>query len=171
MGRRVAFETIKLIHAKVLCTIFDINYHPNIAHINMHGASVLVLYVGPYSYGELNYCDRLHILITFIYIITPLLTSTHKPVLARAPSSLFKVTRHHRPPDNQVYSWQTVQQYLLPEWNILLPLTPTPRKKEPHRQIERIGSPSLKAAGLAVGSKCILSCPIHANYVSNQWLL
>ena len=44
-------------------------------------------YVGPYSYGELNYCDRLHILITFIYIITPLLTSTHKPVLARAPSS------------------------------------------------------------------------------------
>ena len=45
-------------------------------------------YVGLYSYGELNYCDRLHILITFIYIITPLPTSTHKPVLARAPSSL-----------------------------------------------------------------------------------
>ncbi len=45
-------------------------------------------YVGPYSYGELNYCDRLHILITFIYIITPLLTSTHKPVLAQAPSSI-----------------------------------------------------------------------------------
>ena len=44
-------------------------------------------YVGTYSYDELNYCDRLHILITFIYIITPLLTSTHKPVLARAPSS------------------------------------------------------------------------------------
>ena len=43
VGRRVAFETIKLIHAKVLCTIFDINYHPNIAHINMQGASVLVL--------------------------------------------------------------------------------------------------------------------------------
>ena len=42
VGRRVAFETIKLIHAKVLCTIFDINYHPNIAHINMQGASVLV---------------------------------------------------------------------------------------------------------------------------------
>ena len=59
----------------------------------------------------------------------------------------------------------------VPEWNILLPLTPTPRKKEPQRQIERICSPSLKAAGLAVGSKCILSCPIHANYVSNQWLL
>ena len=91
VGRRVAFETIKLIHAKALCTIFDINDHPNIAHINMQGASVLlVLYVGPYSYGELNYCDRLHILITFIYIITPLLrpTSIHKPVLARAPSSM-----------------------------------------------------------------------------------
>ncbi len=42
-GRRVAFETIKLTHANVLCTIFDINYHPNIAHINMQGASVLVL--------------------------------------------------------------------------------------------------------------------------------
>ena len=43
VGRRVAFETSKLIHAKVLCTIFDINYHPNIAHINMQRASVLVL--------------------------------------------------------------------------------------------------------------------------------
>ena len=75
--------------------------------------------VGPYSYGELHYCDRLQILTTSIYIITPLLTfisllhcesnsitcmscsyvhvygnkviylstSTHKPVLARAPSS------------------------------------------------------------------------------------
>ena len=49
--------------------------------------SVFRVYVGPYSSGELNYCDRLHILITFIYIITPLLTSSHKPVLARAPSS------------------------------------------------------------------------------------
>ena len=39
----VAFETIKLIGAKVLCTIFDINYHPNIAHMNMQGAFVLVL--------------------------------------------------------------------------------------------------------------------------------
>ena len=39
------------------------------------------------DYGELNYCDRLHILITFIYIITPLHTSTYKPVLARTPSS------------------------------------------------------------------------------------
>ena len=39
-----------------------------------------------YSYGKFN-CDRLHIVITFIYISTPLLTSTHKPVLARAPSS------------------------------------------------------------------------------------
>ena len=46
----------------------------------------LYLSVLTYSYGELN-CDRLHILITFIYIITPLLTSTHKPVLARDPSS------------------------------------------------------------------------------------
>ena len=43
VGRRVAFGTIKLIHAKVLCTIFDINYHPNIAHINIQGASILVL--------------------------------------------------------------------------------------------------------------------------------
>ena len=33
VDRRVAFETIKLIHAKVLCTIFDINYHPNIARV------------------------------------------------------------------------------------------------------------------------------------------
>ena len=49
-------------------------------------------YVGPYSYGELNCCDRLHILITFIYIITPVLTSTHKPVLARAPSSCYNNT-------------------------------------------------------------------------------
>ena len=39
-----------------------------------------------YSYGEFN-CDGLHILITFIYIIAPLLTSIHKPVLARDPSS------------------------------------------------------------------------------------
>ena len=45
VGRRVAFETSTLIHAKVLCTIFDINYHPNIAHINMQGASVLVLII------------------------------------------------------------------------------------------------------------------------------
>ena len=48
-------------------------------------------YVGPYSYGELNYCDRLHIiLITFIYIITSLPTCTHKPVLVRATSSYKK---------------------------------------------------------------------------------
>ena len=40
-----------------------------------------------YYYGELN-CDGLHILITFMYSITPLLTSTHKPVLARDPSSI-----------------------------------------------------------------------------------
>ena len=51
------------------------------------------VYVGPYSYGELDYCDRLHILITFIYIISPLLTSTHKPVLARAPSSISETKR------------------------------------------------------------------------------
>ena len=30
------------------------------------------------------------IVITFIYISTPLLTSTHKPVMARAPSSVNK---------------------------------------------------------------------------------
>ena len=81
--RRVAFETIKLIDADVLCTIFDINYHPNIAQINMQG-HLHVPIVLTYSYGELN-CVRLHILITFIYIITPLLTSTHKPVLAWPP--------------------------------------------------------------------------------------
>ena len=91
MGWRVAFETIKLIASNVLCTIFDINYHPNIGHRRYKHARGICIsrYVGPYSYGELN-CDRLHILITFIfdiYIITPLLTSTHKPVLARAPSS------------------------------------------------------------------------------------
>ena len=56
--------------------------------------SVFRVYVGPYSYGELNYCDRLHIRITFIYIITPLLTSTHKPVLARAPSSYPKYWKY-----------------------------------------------------------------------------
>ena len=37
VGRRVAFETIKLFYAN------DINCHPNIAQINMQGASVLVL--------------------------------------------------------------------------------------------------------------------------------
>ena len=58
-----------------------------------HARGICIIpYVGPYSYGELNYCDRLHILITFIYIITPLLASTHKPVLARAPSSLSYTT-------------------------------------------------------------------------------
>ena len=68
--------------------IFDINYHPNIAHILYARGICISPYVGPYSYCEFNYCDRLHILITFIYIITPLPTSTHKPVLARAPSSV-----------------------------------------------------------------------------------
>ena len=38
--RRVAFETIKLIDANVLCTIFDIKLHQNITQINMQGASV-----------------------------------------------------------------------------------------------------------------------------------
>ena len=46
----------------------------------------LLTYVLLESYGELN-CDGLHILITLIYISTPLLTSTHKIVLARDPSS------------------------------------------------------------------------------------
>ena len=86
VGRRVAFETIKLIHAKVLCTIW--HKLPPKHRPYKHARGICISpYVGPYSYGELNYCDRLHILITFIYIITPLLTSTHKPVLARAPSS------------------------------------------------------------------------------------
>ena len=68
VGWRVAFETIKLIHAMVLCTIFDINYHPNITHEHARGICISP-YVGPYSYGKFNYCDRLHILITFIYIM------------------------------------------------------------------------------------------------------
>ena len=46
----------------------------------------VLYYFLAYSYGELN-CDGLHILITFIYIINPLLASTHKPVLPRALSS------------------------------------------------------------------------------------
>ena len=82
-------ETMKLIDTNVLCTIFDIHYHPNIAHRLYKQCPV-----GPYSYGELN-CARLHILglTTFIYIFTPLLTSTHKPLLARAPSSIWGVSR------------------------------------------------------------------------------
>ena len=47
----------------------------------------LYLSVLTYYYGELN-CDRLHILITFVYSITSLLTSTHKPVLVRNPSNM-----------------------------------------------------------------------------------
>ncbi len=39
--RRVAFETIKLFDAN------EINFHPNIAQINMQGASVLVLTLAP----------------------------------------------------------------------------------------------------------------------------
>ena len=41
--QRVAFKTIKLIYAKVLCNIFDINNLPKITQINKQGASVLVL--------------------------------------------------------------------------------------------------------------------------------
>ena len=67
MGRRVAFETIKLFDAKVLSTIFDINYHPNIAHRPYKHARGICIsrYVGPYAYGELK-CDRLHILICLL---------------------------------------------------------------------------------------------------------
>ena len=44
------------------------------------------LFLSVYSYGELK-CDGL---LTFIYISTPLLRSTHKPVLERDPSSIYK---------------------------------------------------------------------------------
>ena len=49
--------------------------------------SLLICIVITYSYSELNW-DGLHIIITFTYIITPLLipVSKHKPVLARVPS-------------------------------------------------------------------------------------
>ena len=96
--------------------------------------SVFRVYVGPYSYGELNYCDRLHILITFIYIITPLLTSTHKPVLARALSSIEENrcfgnggTNLHihaivqdRPEDNQVEFLQGPHGIVNPPKNLVL---------------------------------------------------
>ena len=96
--------------------------------------SVFRVYVGPYSYGELNYCDRLHILITFIYIITPLLTSTHKPVLARALSSIEEnrcfgngSTNLHihaivqdRPEDNQVEFLQGPHGIVNPPKNLVL---------------------------------------------------
>ena len=68
VGRRVAFETIKLILAKVLCTIFDINYHPKHRPFKHARGICNSPYVGPYSYGELNYCDRLHILIILSFI-------------------------------------------------------------------------------------------------------
>ena len=42
-------------------------------------------------------------------------------------------------------------------------------RRKPHRQVGWI-HPHLKAAGLAFGSKLVLSCPIHLNYVSNQWI-
>ena len=61
-GRRVAFETIKLIHAKVLCTIFDINYHPNIAHRNIQGASVLFQFLECTLKTELLKCNTLRVL-------------------------------------------------------------------------------------------------------------
>ena len=48
--------------------------------------SLLIRTVLTYSHDELN-CDELHILITFIYITTRRVTSTHKSVLARDPSS------------------------------------------------------------------------------------
>ena len=41
--RRVAFETINYLMPRYYVLYFDINYHPNIAQINMQGASVLVL--------------------------------------------------------------------------------------------------------------------------------
>ena len=50
--------------------------------------SLLIRLVITY-FHEYN-CDVLHIQITLIYIITPLLTSAHKPVLARGPSSYYK---------------------------------------------------------------------------------
>ena len=84
---------------RYLCVIFDINYHhymrisisldtayPKLRPDKQARGMCIVL---AYSYGTFN-CDRLHIVITFTYIITPLPTSTHKPVLARAPSSVSK---------------------------------------------------------------------------------
>ena len=61
----------------------DINYHPNLAKINVQGCIVITP-----SLGELN-CDRLHIiLITFTYIITPLLLLPHiNPCWQGLPSS------------------------------------------------------------------------------------
>ena len=82
---------------RYLCVIFDINYHhymrisisldtayPKLRPYKQARGMCIVL---TYSYGKFN-CDRLHIVIAFIYISTPLLTSTHKPVLARTHSSL-----------------------------------------------------------------------------------
>ena len=87
---------------RYLCVIFDINYHhymrisisldtayPKLRPDKHARGTCIVL---TYSYGKFN-CDRLHIVITFTYIITPLLTSTHKPVLARSPSSLLYYKR------------------------------------------------------------------------------
>ena len=86
---------------RYLCVIFDINYHHymsisislDTAHPKLrpdkHARGMCIVLT--YSYGKFN-CDRLHIVITFIYINTPLLTSTYKPVLARAPSSLYIIS-------------------------------------------------------------------------------
>ena len=70
---------LSMSRAKVLCDIFYINYHPNIGQITRGTCMVLMQ-----SYGEMN-CDWLHIPITLMYIITPLLTSTKG---ARWPSGL-----------------------------------------------------------------------------------
>ena len=65
--------------------MLDINYHPNTAQINVQGCIVLT-----HSYGKLN-CDRLHNYYNYFHLHHySLLTSTHKPVLARAPSGISK---------------------------------------------------------------------------------
>ena len=118
---------------RYLCVIFDINYHhymrisisldtayPKLRP-DKHARGMCIVLT--YSYGKFN-CDRLHIVITFIYISTPLLTSTHKPVLARAPSSsiiryaLIYQHLHSRP---FVIMLMTTRAVLM----IILILTPT----------------------------------------------
>ena len=69
-----------------ICNVFDINYHPSTARINVQGCVVLT-----HSYGELN-CDRLHTYYNYFHLYHySLLTSIHKPVLARAPSSVTNI--------------------------------------------------------------------------------
>ena len=71
-----------------VCNIFDINYHLNTAHINAQGCRPIVL---THSHGELN-CDQLHNYYNYFHLCHySLLTSTHKPVLARAPSSILQM--------------------------------------------------------------------------------